>query len=150
MIKKRNITSWGIWARKKRDGSGFVSLCFKGIILNGPFPISKNWLSQGETVSLQLERYCKISKHHNKQKYKIYNTVIQNEQQVFCLSIWLSSTHSLLYSPLPSYKVKVLVAQLCPTLCNPMDYSPSGSSVHGILQARILQWVAILFCRGSS
>jgi len=47
-------------------------------------------------------------------------------------------------------KVKVLVAQLCPTLCNPMDCSPSGSSVHGILQARILEWVAIPFSRGSS
>ena len=39
-------------------------------------------------------------------------------------------------------KVQVLVAQPCPTLCNPMDFSPSGSSVHGILQARILEWVA--------
>ena len=35
------------------------------------------------------------------------------------------------------------VAQLCPTLCNPMDCSLPGSSVHGILQARILEWVAI-------
>ena len=34
-------------------------------------------------------------------------------------------------------------AQLCPTLCNPMDYSPPDSSVHGISQARILEWVAI-------
>ena len=42
------------------------------------------------------------------------------------------------------------VAQLCPTLCDPMDYSPPGSSVHGILQARILEWVAISFSRGSS
>ena len=40
--------------------------------------------------------------------------------------------------------------QLCPTLCNPVDYSPPGSSVHGILQARILEWVAISFSRGSS
>ena len=46
--------------------------------------------------------------------------------------------------------VKVLVAQLCPTLCNPMDCSLPGSSVHGILQARILGWVAIPFSRGSS
>ena len=37
----------------------------------------------------------------------------------------------------------VLVAQLCPTLCNPMDYSSPGSSIHGILQARILEWVVI-------
>ena len=40
--------------------------------------------------------------------------------------------------------------QLYPTLCNPMDCSPPGSSVHGILQARILEWVAIPFSRGSS
>ena len=44
----------------------------------------------------------------------------------------------------------VLVAQLCPTLCNPMDYGLTGSSVHAILQARILEWVAIPFSRGSS
>ena len=41
-----------------------------------------------------------------------------------------------------------LVAQLCPTLCDPMDCSPPGSSVHGILQARILEWAAV--SRGSS
>ena len=35
--------------------------------------------------------------------------------------------------------------QLCPTLCDPMDYSPLGSSVHGVLQARILEWVSISF-----
>ena len=38
---------------------------------------------------------------------------------------------------------------LCPTLCDPMDCSPPGSSVHGILQARILEWVAISYSRGS-
>ena len=46
--------------------------------------------------------------------------------------------------------VVVLVAQSYPTLCDLMDYSPPDSSVHGILQARILEWVAILFSRGSS
>ena len=40
---------------------------------------------------------------------------------------------------------RVIVAQSCPTLCNPIDCSPLGSSVHGILQARILEWVAISF-----
>ena len=40
--------------------------------------------------------------------------------------------------------------QSCLTLCNPMDYSPPGSSVHGILQARILEWVATSYSRGSS
>ena len=42
------------------------------------------------------------------------------------------------------------VAQSCLTLCNSMDYSLPGSSIHGILQARILEWVAISFSRGSS
>ena len=45
-------------------------------------------------------------------------------------------------------KVKVLVAQLYPTLCDPIDYRPPGSSVHGILWARILDWVAVFFSRG--
>ena len=53
--------------------------------------------------------------------------------------------------PLPyESEVKVLVAQLCPTLCNLMDCSPPDSYVHGISQARILKWVAIPFSRGSS
>ena len=48
----------------------------------------------------------------------------------------------------PILKVKVLVAQSCPTLCNPMDCSLPGFSVHWILQARILEWIAIPFSRG--
>ena len=46
--------------------------------------------------------------------------------------------------PFPgSQKVKVLVAQLCPTLFDPVDCSPTGFSVHRISQARILEWVAM-------
>ena len=44
----------------------------------------------------------------------------------------------------------VLVPHLCPTLCDPMDCSPPGSSVHELPQARILEWVAMIFSRGSS
>ena len=47
-------------------------------------------------------------------------------------------------------KVKVNASQLCPALCDPMDCSLPGSSIHGILQTRILGWVAIPFSRGSS
>ena len=47
-------------------------------------------------------------------------------------------------------KVKVLVTQLCLTLCDPMVYFQPDFSVHGILQARILEWFAIFFSRGSS
>ena len=46
--------------------------------------------------------------------------------------------------------MKALVIQSCLPLCDPMDSSPPGSSVHGILQARILEWVAMPFSRGSS
>ena len=46
-------------------------------------------------------------------------------------------------------KEKVLVAQSCPILCDSMDCSPLGSSVHGILQGRILERVAMPFSRGS-
>ena len=46
-----------------------------------------------------------------------------------------------------AYKACVLVAKLCPTLCNPMDYSLPGSSVHGISQARIMERGAIPFSR---
>ena len=42
------------------------------------------------------------------------------------------------------------VAQSCPTLCDPVDCSLPGSSVYGILQARIMEWIVISFCRGSS
>ena len=47
-----------------------------------------------------------------------------------------------------SMKVKVLIVQSCPTLCDPMDCSLPDSSVHGILQARILEWVAMPSSRG--
>ena len=40
------------------------------------------------------------------------------------------------------------VAQLCPTLCDRMDCSPPGSSIHGVFQASILEWVALSFSRG--
>ena len=48
------------------------------------------------------------------------------------------------------YESESEVVQSCPTLCDPVDSSPPGSSVHGILQARILEWVAISFFREAS
>ena len=51
---------------------------------------------------------------------------------------------------LPCFCVCVLVTQSCPTLCDPMDCSSLGSAVHTVLQARILEWIAIPLSRGSS
>ena len=50
----------------------------------------------------------------------------------------------------PSLSEVSEVTQSCPTLCDPMDCSPPHSFLHGILQARVLEWVAISFSRGSS
>ena len=66
-----------------------------------------------------------------------------------CTHSWIT----LLYSRNDHNSVKQYeseVAQLCPTLCNPMDCSLTGSSVHGIFQARVLERVAISFSMGSS
>ena len=63
------------------------------------------------------------------------------------------SSVSLYMLVIPIYHTHIgtcLVPQSCLTLCDLMDCSPPGSSVHGILQARILEWVAVSFSRGSS
>ena len=81
------------------------------------------------------------------------------EKEIKCLKSWnlwillknqaCSNLPLYLHMP-PSVSQSVLAAQSCPTLCDPMDSSVSASSVHGILQARILEWVSIPFSRGSS
>ena len=68
----------------------------------------------------------------------------------FVLFRLMISTTSKNVKKVDSLEVEVLVTQLCPTVCDPVGYSPPGSSFHGTLQARILEWVAIAFSRGSS
>ena len=62
-------------------------------------------------------------------------------------NVWLSlfPVHLKLSQTLSVYWLYCLVAKSCLTLCDPIDCSPPGSSVHGISQARILEWVAISF-----
>ena len=62
----------------------------------------------------------------------------------FLSPIWLYRIDVELLSQL-SCKVKLLVAKSCLTLCDPINYSQTDSSIHGIFQARILEWVAISF-----
>ena len=65
--------------------------------------------------------------------------------------LWMASQDVVTdFTPGGRGKVTMLVAQLCLTLWDPMDCSPPGSFVHGILQATVLKWVAIPFSRGSS
>ena len=72
---------------------------------------------------------------------------------MFCFNVvwWVCACFTVLFfRPYIVCMGSVSVTQLCLTLCDPMDYNPPGSSVHGILQAKILEWVAIPFARGSS
>ena len=75
-----------------------------------------------------FHRYWKASQSESTNLYSY-------QQGFYCLSF--SAVHAKSF-------------QLCLTFCNPVDCSPPSSSVHGILQARILEWVAMPFSRGSS
>ena len=71
------------------------------------------------------------------------------DREAWCLQSMVTNRHDL-GTEQQNERKEVLITQSCLTLCNPMDYSLSGSSVRGILQARTLEWVAISFSRGSS
>ena len=82
-----------------------------------------------------------------------YSSVIPSELGFFMWDPWAPSRAWMGTKKsvtLPKWKKESEVTQLCPTLCNPMDCSLPGSSVHGIPQARVLEWGAISFSRGSS
>ena len=72
-------------------------------------------------------------------------------QQIWKIQQWPQDWKRSVFILIPKKERKESeVAQLCPTLCNPMDCSLPGSSIHGIFQARVLEWVAISFSRGFS
>ena len=80
-------------------------------------------------------------KAHTRLKPQAFSNPILKEAALHICHIL--SIRSKLICPAYTWgEVKVLIAQLCPTLCNSMDCSPPGTSAHGILKARILEWVA--------
>ena len=76
----------------------------------------------------------------------LFNRRFLGEQKISSLPVFL--WHCLIH--LPSNLLWNEVAQSCPTLCDPMDCSLPGSSIHGIFRARVLEWVASSFSRRSS
>ena len=74
------------------------------------------------------------------QIWSILLKITKKTQEYVCVYL---SLYIYLYIICIYVYVCMLVAQSCPTLCDPRDGSPLGSSVHGILQARVLEWVAI-------
>ena len=69
---------------------------------------------------------------------------------LLCLLHWQADSLPLVSPGKPLSSSASEIAQSCLTLCNPLDCSLSGSSIHGIFQARVLEWVAISFSRRSS
>ena len=101
------------------------------------------WLLHRFVVLLGLQKgYILILSSHLYLYYLefIHNSILKYRKSF----VWVRQ----LFDFLPSFCFHLfvgLVAQLCPTLCNPIAYSPPVSSVHGISQARILEWVASSF-----
>ena len=88
-------------------------------------------------------------KRKNVKKYIIQNPgSLINYIYIYIHTHTHTHTHTQTHTHI--YIMKVLVTQSCLPLCDPMDCSLLGSSVHGIFQTRILEWVAISFSRGSS
>ena len=92
--------------------------------------------------------YNTSNKYHNSNIFSVHKTKVHlPSSDTICLIYRMSSATPTLTLFLVSVmmKAKVLVTQLCLTLCDCKDCSPPGSSVHGIFQARILEWEAIPF-----
>ena len=96
----------------------------------------------------------KVSAWSNKpEPLKLHSRPMNHERKEsmpLSQTIWVLAWVQSRYHFKKNNGMSLLVAQLCPTHCNPMDYSLPGSTVHGISQARILEWVAISFSMGSS
>ena len=113
-------------------------------LLQGVFPTqgSNPGLPHCRSILSQLSH--KGSPHGLRVKFKFTN---RTPKPPWAGPARVSSVFPCLCSPCKSESE---VTQSCLTLCDPMDYSLPGSSVHGVFLARILQWVAIFFSRGSS
>ena len=82
--------------------------------------------------------------------YNSLHLLMPNSQSILPQLLFPLSSHRCVLYGAHNSCMHAKSLQLCPILCNPMNCSPPDSSVHGILQARILEWAAIPFSRGSS
>ena len=115
----------------------------------------KHGLENFEHYFTSMWDECNFEPSYNDLKFTIWNRNYICTRLVILYLIHLHASHIKHWDALSvSWRCMLLCvcvhAQLCPTLCDPMDCSPLGSSVHDIFQARILEWVAISISRGSS
>ena len=137
------------WRRKRQSTPVFLPGEFDGQrILAGYSSWGRKELDMTERISLSL---TVISLNNLLKKIQIFLINISSVQFGH-LVVWSRSTPGLpVHHHLPELTATAAKSlQSCPTLCDPIDGSPPGSPVPGILQARTLEWVAISFSRGSS
>ena len=115
----------------------------KWVLTSGPRKEQATVRSSHSFLPLALLHICpsKCAKHICP-PHPTPSLLNQTVLRFFCVCVCVISTWCVC--------VCVLVAQSCPTLCDPVDCNLPGSSVHEIFQARILEWVAISFSKGSS
>ena len=121
---------WGnVWAKNDRghDHPLLISYCIRNLSLS-----SQRWKKKSEKMEKQKETNCITPHSHHRKSRESTNMELMRE---FLKTEFISSFMKHVQSHL--------------TLCNPMDCSPPGSSIHSISQARLLKWVAISFSRGS-
>ena len=103
------------------------------------------WLTQKE---YPLTETCSLKKNKTQNRLNQEQLSIERCEPVVT-SQFTKQTYSL-QGAKTACLLRAKSLQSCLTFCNPMDCGPPGSSVHGILQARVLEWVAVPSSRGSS
>ena len=143
----------------KSCGGTWSPGCYlSSMVLTPPSWSPESGVQQEGPKTSALDLFCSPTRWVSLGK-SLTNSKLQcayQEEGKDCSRWSLSSLFSLTFYKSVNYYKNFLghseseVAQSCLTLCDPVDCSPPGSSIHGILQARILEWVAISFSRGSS
>ena len=117
-----------------------LSSCLQSFPASGSFQMSQFFASDGQSIGVSASTSASPSNE--------YSGLISFRMDWLDLLAVQGTLNSLLqHHSSNTMKSENEVTQLCLTLCNPMDCSLPGFSVHGIFQARVLEWVAISFSR---
>ena len=153
--KQKNFSQWFLFQRISISISGRSTECRTEVSHMGNSIVNWEVLSQvlfGEYWLCGLVLYINLFMLHTLVLTLIWTLsnwrVILNK--LFSHHTKYSVKNSVITNHIVKLQARQAITQSCPTLCNPMDCSLPGFSVHGVFQARVLEWVAISFSRGSS
>ena len=170
-LRSKAGVDWNEWGLKSSREHRGVLWAKKGQARQKKFCGVRRWWQQGRILAVAkmkhfLKKIKKVQKHKEKLFaffFRVYNNYCscilfclikifhytKIQQKTTLLKYWMHLIYKLKYWVFFSFQRCACMLSSVPlTLCDPMDCSPPGSSVHGILQARILEWVAISFSRG--